>query len=362
MAAVYIVAEAGVNHNGDRDMAFRLVDAAAEAGADCVKFQTFDAARLASKSAPKAAYQQRTTDAAENQLAMLKNLELPRAWHGELKARAASNGMAFMSTAFDVDSLDFLIELGVPQIKVPSGELTNAPLVWRYARARLPLIVSTGMATLSEVEQALAVITHAYNCDSEPASVEEIWRAWSRADWRAQLDERVTLLHCTSQYPAPLAEINLSAMDTLAAAFGLDVGYSDHSDGLLMPVAAVARGATLIEKHFTLDRTLAGPDHAASIEPCDLIRMVADIRAVEEALGDGAKVPQPSEWNTRIAARQQLIASRDIAPGAVIARDDLGTARCGHGLPPIALWSLVGTVSARGYAAGDVIEGQVGLG
>lgn len=355
MSRVYIIAEAGVNHNGDRDLAFALVDAAADAGADSVKFQTFDAAKLASKHIEKAAYQKRSTDAGESQLAMLKQLELPRAWHADLQAHAHKRCIEFMSTAFDTDSLDFLVGLGLPMVKVPSGELTNGPLLWRFARTGKPLILSTGMATLSEVEQALAVVAHALHSENEPASIDEAWRGWGRPEWRARLKGHVTLLHCTSQYPAPLSEVNLRAMDTLAAAFGLDVGYSDHSDGLLIPIAAVARGARLIEKHFTLDRALPGPDHAASLEPGELKQMVADIRAIELALGDGIKAPQPSEWDTRIAARQQVIAARDIASGAVIVRGDLTTARCGRGLPPTALWGLVGTVATRDLAAGVMI-------
>ena len=353
---VYIIAEAGVNHNGQRDLAFALVDAAAEAGADAVKFQTFDAAKLASKSAPKAAYQKQSTDAAESQLAMLRKLELPREWHAGLQAHARQKGIEFLSTAFDTDSLAFLVDLGMPLFKIPSGELTNGPLLWQFARSGKPLVLSTGMATLSEVEQGLAIVAHALSAETEPASIDDVWRSWSRADWRARLHGHVTLLHCTSQYPTPFAEVNLRGMDTLAQAFGLSVGYSDHTEGILIPVAAVARGAKIIEKHFTLDRSLPGPDHKASLEPAELTQMVRDIRALQAALGDGGKTPQPSEWDTRQAARQQVVAARDIAAGSVLARADLSTARCGSGLPPTALWGLVGLRTGRAYVAGDVIE------
>lgn len=352
---VYVIAEAGVNHNGQRDLAFSLIDAAANAGADAVKFQTFDAAKLAACNAPKAAYQKKSTDAGESQLAMLQKLELPLPWHGELKAHAEQRGIEFLSTAFDAGSLDFLVALGMRVFKIPSGELTNGPLLWQFARSGKPLLLSTGMSTLAEVEQALAIITHALNTDAEPSSIDDVWRSWSRADWRNRLRGHVTLLHCTSQYPTPFAEVNLRAMDTLANAFGLPVGYSDHTEGILIPVAAVARGATVIEKHFTLDRTLPGPDHQASLEPGELARMVAEIRALEIALGDGQKAPQESEWDTRHAARQQVVAARDIAKGAVMRRADLTTARCGHGLPPTALWSLVGSTAPASFAAGDVI-------
>lgn len=353
---VYIIAEAGVNHNGQRDLAFALVDAAAEAGADAVKFQTFDAAKLASKSAPKAAYQKQSTDAAESQLAMLKKLELPREWHAGLQAHARQKGIEFLSTAFDTDSLAFLVDLGMPLFKIPSGELTNGPLLWQFARTGKPLVLSTGMATLSEVEQGLAIVAHALSAEAEPASIDDVWRGWSRADWRVRLNGHVTLLHCTSQYPTPFAEVNLRGMDTLAQAFGLTVGYSDHTEGILIPVAAVARGAKFIEKHFTLDRSLPGPDHKASLEPAELTQMVRDIRALQAALGDGGKTPQPSEWDTRQAARQQVVASCDIAAGSILARADLTTARCGSGLPPTALWGLVGRSARRAYVAGDVIE------
>jgi len=353
---VFVIAEAGVNHNGSLELAHRLVDAAAEAGADAVKFQTFDARRLASAEAPKAAYQKETTDRTESQFEMLRKLELPRAWHAELQARAHGRGIEFLSTAFDLDSLEFLVALGMPLFKVPSGELSNGSLLWHFARTRKPLVVSTGMATLSEVEQALAVIAHAFNADAEPSGLDEVWKGWSVPNWRASLQGRVTLLHCTSQYPTPPAEVNLRAMDTLAAAFGLPVGYSDHTEGTLIPIAAVARGATLIEKHFTLDRELPGPDHRASLEPGELARMVADIRALSQSLGDGRKVPQASEWDTRRAARQQVVAARDIEAGTVLQRTDLTTSRSGHGRPAIALWSTVGLRVLRDYHAGEAID------
>lgn len=354
MHNVYVIAEAGVNHNGDLEIARRLVDCAADAGADAVKFQTFDAKKLATRAAPKANYQQRTTDNAESQLDMLHKLELPHEWHWELRERARSRSIQFLSTAFDSGSLEFLEELDMPFYKVPSGELTNGPLLWQFARKRRPLVVSTGMATMSEVEQALAVIAHALSVDAEPADVTDLWRGWSNPAWRAKLQGRVTLLHCTSQYPTPMHEVNLQAMDTLKA-FDLPVGYSDHTEGILIPIAAVARGATVIEKHFTLDRTMQGPDHKASLEPAELALMVRQIRELQVALGDGAKCPQPSEWNTRQAARQQVVAARDVVAGTVLAREDLTTARSGSGVPAMALWGLVGTTAGNNVAAGDML-------
>lgn len=355
MHKVYVIAEAGVNHNGDLAIARRLVDCAAEAGADAVKFQTFDATKLATNAAPKASYQQHTTDASESQLEMLQKLELPHEWHWELRERARSRGIEFLSTAFDTGSLIFLEELDLPFYKVPSGEMTNSPLLWQFARQGRPLVVSTGMATLSEVEQALAVIAHAFNAELEPTDIADVWQGWSKSVWRSSLQGRVTLLHCTSQYPTPMSECNLRAMDTLSA-FGLPVGYSDHTEGILMPVAAVARGATLIEKHFTLDRNMTGPDHKASLEPVELSEMVKQIRDLQLALGDGAKCPQASEWNTRLAARQCVVASRDVARGRLLARDDLTTARTGGGLPASELWSLIGSVSVQDFSAGEPIK------
>ena len=354
-ASVYIIAEAGVNHNGSLEMASRLIDAAAQAGADAVKFQTFDAKRLASRLAPKAAYQKRSGEN-DSQLEMLQKLELPRAWHGELQARARAQGIEFLSTAFDSDSLAFLASLDLPLFKVPSGELTNGPLLLDFARTGKRLVLSTGMATLSEVEQALAIVAFGLNSVHNPSSIDEMWRTWGDPGRRESLKTRVCLLHCTSLYPTPFAEVNMRSMDTLASAFGLEVGYSDHTEGALASLAAVARGATVIEKHFTLDRSLPGPDHKASLEPVELTRMIADIRALELMLGDGLKAPHPNEWDTRQAARQQVVAARKIHQGATIERADLTTARAGGGLEPAALWGLVGTIARYDHQAGEVVR------
>jgi N-acetylneuraminate synthase len=354
--SVFIIAEAGVNHNGNKDMAFALIDAAAHAGADAVKFQTFNAERLASKYAPKAAYQKRDTEASESQLTMLKKLELPREWHLELKTYCEKKGVQFLSTAFDSDSLQFLLNLDMPLFKVPSGELVNSPLLWQFARTLKPLILSTGMATLSEVELGLAVVCHALNAQNEPAGMDDVWRTWGNIECRNKLRDHVTLLHCTSQYPTPSDEVNLRAMDTLFSAFGLSVGYSDHTEGIVVPIAAAARGAKVIEKHFTLDRSLPGPDHKASLVPHELKRMVDGIRVLQVALGDGYKAPQPSEWDTRQAARQQVVAARDIGAGAKLSRADITTARCGRGVPASGLWDLVGRSAVRSYRAGEIID------
>ncbi|WP_241524545.1 N-acetylneuraminate synthase [Vreelandella sulfidaeris] len=323
--ATYIIAEAGVNHNGDRQRAFALVDAAADAGADAVKFQTFNAKRLAALTAPKAAYQQQTTEADQSQLEMLEALELPLEWHAPLQTYAHQRGIEFLSTAFDTQSLAFLETLDLPFYKVPSGELTNGPLLWAFARTGKPLVISTGMATLSEVEQGLAVVCHALTHEHPPGSLKEVWQCWSEPEARANLVGKVSLLHCTSQYPTPMHEVNLKAMDLLAEVFQLPVGYSDHTQGTLIPVAAVARGATIIEKHFTLDRQLPGPDHKSSLEPDELTRMVQDIRAIAQALGDRQKAPQASEWDTRQAARQNLVAATTIREGELFTKDNVTT-------------------------------------
>lgn len=354
--SVLIIAEAGVNHNGERDKAFALIDVAAKAGADAVKFQTFNAERLAAMTAPKAAYQNRTTDASQSQLEMLKRLELPVEWHKELQAHASGQGIQFISTAFDLDSLAFLESLNLPYYKIPSGEITNGPLLLAFARTGKKVILSTGMATLGEVEQALAILAWGYLKTESPASLAEVWQHWSTSQAGAAIAENVSLLHCTSQYPTPMEEVNLRAMDTLRSSFGLPVGYSDHTQGVLIPVAAVARGAQIIEKHFTLDSRLPGPDHKASLEPDELSQMVEKIRSVETALGDARKRPQISEWDSRTAARQQIIATSSIIAGEKITSAHLGTARAGMGESPAYIWDLIGTTATRDYSVGDTIE------
>lgn len=354
---VFVIAEAGVNHNGSADLALRLVDAAAEAGADAVKFQTFNADRLASARAPKAAYQTRATGSGESQLEMLRRLELSAGIHQQLLARCAERGITFLSSPFDLDSLDMLVSrLGVSAVKLGSGELTNAPLLLAAARTGLPVILSTGMSTLAEVEQALGVLAFGYLDSGGPPSRFAFEMAYCDDGARAALVGRVTLLHCTTEYPAPFGEVNLRAMESLHAAFGLDTGYSDHTPGIAIPVAAVARGATMIEKHFTLDRTLPGPDHQASLEPAQLAEMVAAIRHVEMALGDGIKTPRASERRNMVVARKSVVAARDISAGTILAEADLAVMRPGNGRSPMRLWETIGTPANRDYAAGEPLD------
>ena len=354
---VEIVAEAGVNHDGSVDDALRLVDAAADAGADCVKFQTFTAGAVASGRADKAAYQKQATGTAESQRDMLKRLELPRAAYPGLMARARQRGIGFLSTAFDPASLDFLLrELRLLRIKVGSGDLTNAPMLFDIARAGRPVILSTGMATLDEVQESLSVLAFGYARESGAPSRAAFAAAWRQPSVRNALTDKVTLLHCTTEYPAPVESANLRAIDTLAAAFGLPVGYSDHTLGFETAVAAAARGAVMLEKHMTLDRTRLGPDHAASLEPAEFRAMVGAIRHIEPALGDGQKKPQAVETANIPIARRALVAARAIAAGETFTRENVAIKRPGIGLPPIALWDMIGRKAQRAYDVDDAIE------
>ena len=338
-----IVAEAGVNHSGSLETALALVDAAADAGADIVKFQTFNANLLAGRSARKADYQQRTTDASESQRAMLQRLELPHSAHHPLIARAKQRGIEFLSTPFDPKSLEFLLSLDLARIKIGSGDLTNAPLLHSVARAGATLILSTGMATLGEVEEALGVLAHGYSQNREPPGIAAFRAAWRDPAARQRLAQHVSLLHCTTEYPCSPGDVNLAALETMRRAFQLPVGYSDHTDGFEISLAAVALGANIIEKHLTLDRNAEGPDHAASLEPVDFKRMVSAIRRIEAALGDGVKAPKDSEIRNIPIARKSLVAARALKAGDILGPGDIVSKRPGTGRPPIEYWSLVGT-------------------
>ncbi|OHX34675.1 N-acetylneuraminate synthase [Methylomonas sp. LWB] len=356
MTSIYIIAEAGVNHNGDLDTAIALIDAAVAAGADAVKFQTFKADKLVTGKAGKAAYQRETTDAGESQLAMLRKLELKYEFHVRLRDYCAEHGIEFLSTAFDFDSLAFLTgEIGVRQLKVPSGEITNGPFLLAHAATGKELVLSTGMATLGEVETALGVLAFGFLGWQRP-SLARFRQAYGCDAGQAALREKVTLLHCTSEYPTPLEHVQLRAMDTLAQAFGLRVGYSDHTEGLAVPIAAAARGAVLIEKHFTLDRGLQGPDHRVSLEPAELTQMVAAIRSVELALGGAGKIPQPIELQNRDVVRKSLVAAADIAIGEPFSVENLAAKRPGTGLSPMEYWRMLGQTSSRAYQVDDLIS------
>lgn len=352
-----VIAEIGVNHNGSLDMARRLIDAAVETGADAVKFQSFRATELATASAAKARYQAERAPGAESQLDMLKRLELSpedfRALAGHCGARAI-----FLSTAFDAAYLDFLVgELAMPAIKVASGEITNGPLLLHAARTGRPVLLSTGMSVPREIEQALALLAFGY---LQPAAAQPTRSALDTLSnsvaATAILKEKVCLLHCVTEYPCPADQANLRAMRTLEEAFGLAVGYSDHTAGITVAVAAAALGANVIEKHLTLDRKLPGPDHAASLEPAEFTEMVAAIRTARAALGDGIKQPAPAELPNRAVARRSLVAARAIAAGETFAPGNLAAKRPGTGVSPMEYWDRIGQRAARAYAAEEPID------
>jgi len=355
---VLFIAEAGVNHNGSREMALKLVDTAADSGADFVKFQTFNAASLASPSAPKAAYQARQTGGDESQLAMLKRLQLSVEDHEVIITHCAQRGIGFLSTPFDPESLALLTKtFGLKRLKIGSGDLTTAPLLLDIARTGAQIILSTGMATLGEVEEALGVLAFGMTAPAETAPCRAAFaEALTNVAVWSLLRTRVILLHCTTEYPAAIEDANLRAMDTLAAAFGLSVGYSDHTEGTAISLAAVARGACVIEKHFTLDRSLPGPDHATSLEPKELAGLVRDIRRVTAALGSGLKQPSAAERANRPVARKSLVAARALPAGHVLAVEDVALMRPGIGRPPIDYWVTLGERTMRSYVEGEAFD------
>jgi N-acetylneuraminate synthase len=352
----FIIAEAGVNHNGSLDLAMQLVDLAAEAEADAVKFQTFRTEKVISRFAPKAEYQTRSTCADESQFEMVKKLELDEASHRLLIDHCRLRGIQFLSTPFDLDSVDLLARVfDLPCLKIPSGEITNGPLLLKAAQTDKRIILSTGMSTIGEIETALGVLAFGYIRSGEAPSLTACHEAFSLAASQEALREKVTLLHCTTEYPAPFAEVNLRAMDTMAVAFGLPVGFSDHTQGIAISLAAVARGAVIIEKHFTLDCNLPGPDHRASLEPSALQEMVRGIRQVEAALGSGRKLPVTSEMKNMPIARKSLVAEQAIRKGELFTVENLTVKRPGTGISPLRYWEMLGKESARDYGADEVI-------
>ena len=328
-----IIAEAGVNHNGDLSLAKQLIDVAAEAGADLVKFQTFCADRLVTRTARKADYQTQTTDGKESQHEMLRRLELSAEMHKDLIAHCAARNIGFFSTGFDIESVNLLVSLGQDHFKIPSGEITNLPYLRHIGQFGRTVILSTGMAILGEIEAAIDVLEQA----GTP---------------RAQ----ITVLHCTTEYPTPMDEVNLHAMQSIGAAFGVAVGYSDHTPGIEVAIAAVALGATIIEKHFTLDRKLPGPDHKASLEPEELKAMIAAIRNIEAALGDGVKRLTPSESRNKPIARKSIVAGVEIRKGEIFTVDNLAAKRPGTGISPMGWDEVIGRASPRDFAADELIE------
>lgn len=328
-----IIAEAGVNHNGDINLAKQLIDVAASAGADIVKFQTFNASRQVTRTAKKADYQAQTTDSTESQYEMLQRLELTEAMHHELIAYCKTRNIAFLSTGFDIESVDLLVRLGQQCFKIPSGEITNMPYLRHIGQLGKMVILSTGMSTLGDIEAAIDVLEQA----GTPRS-------------------KLTVLHCTTEYPTPMNEVNLRAMRSIKEAFGVEVGYSDHTQGIEVATAAVAMGASVIEKHFTLDRNLPGPDHQASLEPAELKAMVTSIRNIEKALGDGIKRLTPSEVRNRPVARKSLVASREIKAGEVFTVENLIVKRPGTGISPMRFYEVLGKKVPRDFIEDELIE------
>jgi N,N'-diacetyllegionaminate synthase len=331
---VLVIAEAGVNHNGDLETAKKLVEVAARAGADYVKFQTFSAETLATADAPQAEYQRRSNPiGTANQLEMLRKLELSKEDHIELIKHCEKHGIRFLSTGFDVGSLDLLFSLGVRLFKIPSGELTNYPYLVHVASLKCPVILSTGMATIPEIRWALETLVSA-----------------------GQSRQSISILHCTTSYPTPMAQANLLAIQTLRTEFDLQVGYSDHTLGLEASIAAVALGAKIIEKHFTLSRDQHGPDHAASLEPLELESLVRSIRETSASLGDGMKVPQDCELENIAVARKSIVASRDIQKGDMFTKENLTTKRPGNGISPMRWKEIIGTRARRAFRSDEMIN------
>lgn len=352
-----IIAEAGVNHNGSLELALQLIGVAADVGADVVKFQTFRADKAISRFAPKAEYQiQKAADVQESQLDMIRKLELDLAAHQQMFAYCREKNIEFLSTPDDLDSVDLLVGLGVSRLKIASGEITNAPLLLKIAQTGLPVIMSTGMATLGEIETALGVLIFGYLGRDEKPSLDNFQRALGEPEGQRILKERVTLLHCTTEYPAPLEDVNLRAMHTMAAAFGLPVGYSDHTAGIVVPLAAIACGATVVEKHFTLDKDLPGPDHQASLEPEELREMIRGIRQVEAALGSPGKFPAPSELKNLEIVRRSLVAVHRIRRGERFSEDNLTSKRPGTGVSPMQYWDWLGKEAERDFVEDEVIS------
>ena len=352
-----IIAEAGVNHNGSPQLAKELVSAAAESGVDAVKFQTFRAESVVTASAKKAEYQIVNTGESGSQLEMIRLLELDESTFKELAVKAENSGLQFLSTAFDMESLRFLAEdIGVNTIKIPSGEANNGPYILACARLGRPIILSTGMCTLKEVASALDVIAYGFLDFQTPRGLDEVEGLATTEAGYASLKDRVTILHCTTEYPAPFGEVNLQAMGLMAKHFGLPVGYSDHTKGISVPIAAAALGARVIEKHFTLDRSMEGPDHAASVEPSELSAMVKAIRETEAALGEPVKDVSPSETKNKMVARRSIVAARAILAGEIYSADMLSTKRPGDGLSPMRIWDMIGLTAERDYALDEAIE------
>lgn len=334
MPHIFIIAEAGDNHNGSLENALKLVDAAAEAGADCVKFQTFITEEVISKHAQMADYQKRNTGKTESQFEMVKKLELTFPQFEQIQSYCSQKGILFLSTPFDLPSIAFLNRIGVPFFKIPSGEITNYPYLVAIAQTHKDIVMSTGMCTMDEIRQAISVL------EDNGAG-------------------KITLLHCNTEYPTPYEDVHLRAMAAMRTAFGKEIGYSDHTLGIEVPIAAAALGATVIEKHFTLDRQMEGPDHKASLEPQELASMVRAIRNIEAALGSAEKKPSPSEQKNIAIARKSIVARRPIRQGELLTEENLAVKRPGNGISPMCYTKILGTRAIRDFQEDEQIEGMM---
>ncbi len=331
--STFIIAEAGVNHNGSIEIAKKLINAAVDAGADAIKFQTFKAEKIISRYAPKAEYQKKTTNKHESQLEMVKKLELDTNAHKQLINCCKEKNIIFLSTPFDLESIDLLDEFGLKIFKIPSGEITNLPYLRKIGSLKKKVILSTGMADMGEIEDALDILT----------------KAGTRK-------EDITVLHCNTEYPTPFEDVNLFAMLSIRDAFKVSVGYSDHTLGIEIPVAAVALGATVIEKHFTLDKNMEGPDHKASLEPHELNAMVRAIRNIEKAMGDGIKKPSASEIKNKPIVRKSIVAAKEIKKGEVLSEETLSVKRSGSGISPLEWDRIIGRKAIRDFKEDELIE------
>lgn len=353
----YIIAEAGVNHNGSFDMAKQLVDVAKQAGANAVKFQTFKAENLVTRSAQQAGYQVENLGEATSQFEMLKKLELSYDEFIELKRYCDLMEIEFLSTPFDFESVDFLLnEIEMKTFKIPSGELTNSPFIHYIATKRKPMIISTGMATMGDIHVALSFLAYGLAFPEQLVDVGQVQTYYQTPEAKKLLKEYVTVLHCTTEYPAPFDTVNLRAMNEMEKELQLPIGFSDHSQGIAVPIAAVALGAMVIEKHYTLNCHLPGPDHLASLEPKELKEMITEIRAIEQSLGIGKKIPTSTELKNRHAARKSIVAKVKITAGDRLTENHLAIKRPGTGMPPTAYWTLLGKVAKQSYEVDMLID------
>lgn len=353
----YIIAEAGVNHNGSLEMAKQLVDVAQQAGVDAVKFQTFKTENLVTLAAQQAGYQLTNLGKPTSQFEMLKKLELSYEEFIELKNYCDFTQIEFLSTPFDFESVDFLLEdIGMSTFKISSGELTNSPFIHYIATKRKPMILSTGMSTMDDIHEALSYLAYGLAFPDQSVTLDKVVVFYQTEEAKSFLNKYVTVLHCTTEYPSPFETINLQAMNVMKKELQLPIGLSDHSEGIAVPIAAVALGAIVIEKHFTLDCNLPGPDHRASLEPIELKEMVTGIRAIEKSLGIGIKKPTSIELENRQAARKSIVAKLQIAAGDILTEGHLAIKRPGTGMPPIAYWSLIGQAAKRSYEVDALLD------